>query len=208
MDDYETKNAYKEAAEKYGPPIVHWKNPFNFEIYEEEAFDEKKSWYKPTSNFHFDHPFIISNSLHCETPIRNVMKNIIPFIFRCCAKYIQIHCQDLLFKEFKVLFEEGNVEKLNLSVNNIINSNGEKINLEDILELTPKLKYFEITSPKIEAETFNKLAKMKFENKFKSFILRSFINCDAYEMFEFLKKHFDKNSKFLIYFEKNTDVNI
>ena len=71
------------------------------------------------------------------------MQKFLPNIYQCHAKYLRIEKQKLTFEELKFLTEKKNVEGFYLTGVDILNEKKEKVLLEEIFELMPKIIDFE-----------------------------------------------------------------
>ena len=130
------------------------KNAINFTqqslgIYLGGSWDYSEDPLNPV-DFKFDlrfkhHQLIVSNSLFIDRNYcsRNLKGDILPHLFRCHAKHIQIGHQSYTLQEFKFLVEHGNVETLKLEKVKILKSDGSLGSLGEILTLLPKIMDFE-----------------------------------------------------------------
>uniref|UniRef100_A0A914Q3X4 Uncharacterized protein n=1 Tax=Panagrolaimus davidi TaxID=227884 RepID=A0A914Q3X4_9BILA len=118
------------------------------------------------SNFYYDH----------EIPLRN----LIPKLYKCDAKYININSQKLTINELKFFIGHGNVVDLQFCRLKVIDGSGEHLFLEDILAFTPKnlinVTSFSAYEANCSPNTAQKLCELPFEKKFLKFSLLNGIN--------------------------------
>uniref|UniRef100_A0A914YN43 Uncharacterized protein n=1 Tax=Panagrolaimus superbus TaxID=310955 RepID=A0A914YN43_9BILA len=90
----------------------------------------------------------------------------IPKILKCSAKFVTIRCQKLTLDEIKVIIGDGNVEEILLQKVDIFDKiNQRNVPIEEILELTPKLKKLTLPSYPVTTAFIESLINIPFENK-------------------------------------------
>uniref|UniRef100_A0AC34FLU3 Uncharacterized protein n=1 Tax=Panagrolaimus sp. ES5 TaxID=591445 RepID=A0AC34FLU3_9BILA len=87
---------------------------------------------------HFNNLYIMTRfHYHHNIPLCS----LIPKLYKCDAKYIDISDEQLTMDEFKFFIGHGNVNDLRFCRLKITDGNGEQLFVEDILAFTPKLQY-------------------------------------------------------------------
>uniref|UniRef100_A0A914Y295 F-box domain-containing protein n=1 Tax=Panagrolaimus superbus TaxID=310955 RepID=A0A914Y295_9BILA len=110
----------------------------------------------------------ISNSLFVKARGRNfISKCLIPTIYRCNAKYIEIAQQILTWRELLRIIGHGNVEVLHLK--NVRLNSDTPIYLEDLMAQLPNIIRFRADCVHYNPQTITNLLQLNFTHKFKSF---------------------------------------
>uniref|UniRef100_A0A914QBZ2 DUF38 domain-containing protein n=1 Tax=Panagrolaimus davidi TaxID=227884 RepID=A0A914QBZ2_9BILA len=135
----------------------------------EECFEDESIVVKPSSNLKiFFNDTYITGSIEInksKEPVNKFISNLIPCLYRCEAKYINLVYQNLSFEELKFLIQHGGVIELNLSTSKIIDENDDYIFLEEITAFLPNIEKLRLERIKINANTAHVLATQKFNSK-------------------------------------------
>uniref|UniRef100_A0A914QE93 Maturase K n=1 Tax=Panagrolaimus davidi TaxID=227884 RepID=A0A914QE93_9BILA len=114
-------------------------------------------------------------------------------IFRNDLKMIFIRTESTLFKELEILSESPNLTEIEIA-SNVKSENGEPNPIEEIMVLFPNIKKFEICPPYFTLESFQKLSKIKFSNKFQRIAFRMIkTQFDPITLCSFLKDNVNNN---------------
>uniref|UniRef100_A0AC34FSL0 Uncharacterized protein n=1 Tax=Panagrolaimus sp. ES5 TaxID=591445 RepID=A0AC34FSL0_9BILA len=110
-----------------------------------------------TTVFHFN---------YLQLPTDYISKEIVPLLYRCDAKYVELYGQNLSFAELLFFIGHGNVVDLCLKSCEIKDVDGRSlILLEKIMERLPNVKRIKLHPIKCGENTGHALAKMKFSEK-------------------------------------------
>uniref|UniRef100_A0A914QPK6 Uncharacterized protein n=1 Tax=Panagrolaimus davidi TaxID=227884 RepID=A0A914QPK6_9BILA len=124
-------------------------------------------------------------------------------IYRNSLKELSINSGFTLFKELKILSKSPNLYKVEL-YSFVKNENDEPIPIVEIMVLFPNIKNFNICPPHFTMESFEKLLKFKFSNKFQKLRFGSIKNeFDPITFCTFLKENFDDDAEFSLIFHWN-----
>uniref|UniRef100_A0AC35F9H5 DUF38 domain-containing protein n=2 Tax=Panagrolaimus sp. PS1159 TaxID=55785 RepID=A0AC35F9H5_9BILA len=117
-------------------------------------------------------------------------------IFRNNLKKLKIESKRTDFKELEILLKSPNLTKAELATS-VEDYGGNLISVEEIMILVPQVEHFEIFSTNITLESFNKLSKVKFLNKFQRVCFYKVRNeFDPITMCKFLEENFGENADF------------
>lgn len=107
-------------------------------------------------------------------------------IVRCEAHFVQIFIHEIPSERYQVLAESGNIESLYL--NGVLNPDGSKMFLEDILSMVPNILILRIDGCQVTPQTLTKLNAIPWDRKIQQMFVR-FIQgeFDTEELEQFLK---------------------
>uniref|UniRef100_A0AC34GDC9 Uncharacterized protein n=1 Tax=Panagrolaimus sp. ES5 TaxID=591445 RepID=A0AC34GDC9_9BILA len=118
---------------------------------------------------------------------------IIPRLYRCEAKHIELNKQNLNFQELKFFIEHGGVVSLDIhGWNNagktyeIKDENDETVDLERVTQYLPNIESFKIAGVKCNKNTAHALARQKFNSKIFEFYVDYFYAGAPFDCEEFL----------------------
>uniref|UniRef100_A0AC34F2W6 Uncharacterized protein n=1 Tax=Panagrolaimus sp. ES5 TaxID=591445 RepID=A0AC34F2W6_9BILA len=100
-----------------------------------------------------------------KLPTNYLSREIVPRIFRCDAKYVELIFQNLSFAELLFFIGHGNVVDLRLIHCEIKDVDGSVVVLEKIMEHLPNVKYIKLHPVTCGENTGHALANLKFNEK-------------------------------------------
>ena len=80
--------------------------------------------------------------VQANSEVPNFVSSIIPRIYRCEAKYLDLAFQTLSFDEYKFLTQSGCVVRLDLEFSEVKDEKNEFVDLEKIMEFLPDVECF------------------------------------------------------------------
>uniref|UniRef100_A0A914PJ43 Uncharacterized protein n=1 Tax=Panagrolaimus davidi TaxID=227884 RepID=A0A914PJ43_9BILA len=114
---------------------------------------------------------------------------------------LTIHSGFTLFKELEILSKSPNLTEIELRTI-FKNENDEPIPIEEIMVLFPNMKEFKISPSYFTMESFQKLSKLKFSNKFHRLRFGMIKNeFDPITFCNFLKENCDEETRFSLSFD-------
>uniref|UniRef100_A0AC34GY76 Uncharacterized protein n=1 Tax=Panagrolaimus sp. ES5 TaxID=591445 RepID=A0AC34GY76_9BILA len=132
----------------------------------------------------------------CYTmPDTYISTSIIPKLYKCDVKYIEIQHQTLSFDAFKFLIGHGNVITLDFQNVQITNSDDEIVALEEVTQFLPNVEDLSYGPVNVNRNTSTALMNQNFCSKISSFVLVNIFGepFDYKEFLEFCNKIRDKN---------------
>uniref|UniRef100_A0AC34F5N0 Uncharacterized protein n=1 Tax=Panagrolaimus sp. ES5 TaxID=591445 RepID=A0AC34F5N0_9BILA len=98
-------------------------------------------------------------------PTNYLSKEIVPRLYRCDAKCVELNFQNLSFAELLFFIGHGNVTELVLAECEIKDVDGNIILFEKIMERLPNVKHMQLNPVKCGENTGHALSEMKFNEK-------------------------------------------
>uniref|UniRef100_A0A914PK16 Uncharacterized protein n=1 Tax=Panagrolaimus davidi TaxID=227884 RepID=A0A914PK16_9BILA len=135
------------------------------------------------------------------------LSNLMPRIYRCDAKHIYLNSQALTFNELKFFIQHGKVVEMDLPNSQILDGNGDCVNLEAFLEYLPAIEILSLPKVKTNSKTGHALAKLKFTGNLSSLSIAKIVG-EPFDPIEFQKfvvankfVHFSMKFKFATDFD-------
>uniref|UniRef100_A0A914QJ35 Uncharacterized protein n=1 Tax=Panagrolaimus davidi TaxID=227884 RepID=A0A914QJ35_9BILA len=201
---------YNSVLYCYKTSFVHERWFGNYEIKENSFLISISSLNSPPfnkKNIYISNVLIFHDASFSNTPCSSKLSETIKNnIFQCDAKFIDISNQNLSVKEFQFLVGHGNVKYLVLDNIHIFENseNDDKMALEEIFKMTPKLEYFSIDNSNLKMS--NTLSKVEFTQKLIYFSIgKCSVIVNVNDYCTFLKKYAAPFSRFSIIFEFTFD---